>query len=140
MNEKIIWLPGQPARVTHQSGTRYANNRTYKTKTLKNWESRLREEMAPYAPKEPLNGAIRLKATFAYRAAKKSDIGKWKLTRPDTDNSVKTLKDVMTKLGFWIDDSQVAFEICKKIWTDDPGITIEIEELGGRCEDWRLDK
>ena len=85
--------------------------------------------MAPYAPKEPLNGAIRLKATFAYRAAKKSDIGKWKLTRPDTDNMIKTVKDVMTRMGFWKDDAQIVVERCSKFWSKDPGIGIVVEPL-----------
>jgi Holliday junction resolvase RusA-like endonuclease len=39
------------------------------------------------------------------------------------------LKDVMTALGFWKDDAQVASEIIEKFWADIPGIYVVIEEL-----------
>lgn len=140
MTEVFIWIPGEPARVTHQSGTRYANHRTYKTAALKAWESTLAKAIRPSKPDQPLTGPVRLAVTWGYKARKKSDMWKWKLTRPDTDNLQKTLKDVMTKEGFWKDDAQVVYEICKKIWVDQPGIVIKIEELDGRCEDWRIEE
>ena len=133
-----IWLPGQPARVTHQSGTRYANRRTYKTKSLTDWEERLKEGLEAYRPKKPLTGPVLLQVTWGFKAKTKKDLFTYKLTRPDTDNMQKTLKDVMTVMGFWKDDAQVAHEICKKMWVDKPGIVIRIRELDeGTCSDWR---
>lgn len=128
-NKKTIWLPGQPARVTHQSGTRYANHRIYKTKTLKAWEAQLSKGLALYRPAYPAEGPIRLAVAFGYKAGRKADLGKWKLTKPDTDNSIKTLKDVMTQMKFWNDDAQVVWETCKKMWVDRPGILITFEEI-----------
>jgi len=41
------------------------------------------------------------------------------------------LKDCMTEVGFWKDDSQVVVECVEKLWSDDPtGIAIEIDVLG----------
>lgn len=134
-----IWLPGQPARVTHQSGTRYAQKRTYKTKALQAWEAELMEKLRPWLPSEPIEGPVILTAAFGYKPSKKSDIGKWKITKPDTDNSIKTVKDVLTRLGFWKDDAQVVFEVCKKLWVSDPGISLVIEELAGDPEQWRIE-
>lgn len=136
----VVWIPGQPARVTHQSGTRYSNRRTYKTKSLLEWEARLKEGLEAAKPKKPLSGPVQLKVTWGFKAKTKKDIFTYKLTRPDTDNMQKTLKDVMTALGFWKDDSQVVHEICKKMWVDEPGIVIKVEELAGRCEEWRIEE
>jgi Holliday junction resolvase RusA-like endonuclease len=55
--------------------------------------------------------------------------GQYKITKPDTDNLDKMLKDVMTEVGFWKDDAQVASEIIEKFWADVPGIYVEIYEL-----------
>ena len=55
--------------------------------------------------------------------------GEYRITKPDTDNLQKMLKDCMTKVGFWKDDALVASEITEKFWADQPGIYIRIEEL-----------
>ena len=55
--------------------------------------------------------------------------GEYRITKPDTDNLQKLLKDCMTTVGFWKDDALVAFEIIEKFWADPPGIYILIREL-----------
>ena len=50
-------------------------------------------------------------------------------SKPDTDNLVKLLKDVMTELHFWKDDAQVASEVIEKYWADLPGIYVKVESL-----------
>jgi Holliday junction resolvase RusA-like endonuclease len=55
--------------------------------------------------------------------------GAYRITKPDTDNLQKLLKDCMTKVGFWTDDCLVASEIVEKFWAEIPGIWIRIEEL-----------
>ena len=135
-----IFIPGQPARVTHQSGTRYAKHRTYKTKNLRDWEERLKAALEESKPKKPISGPVQLKVMWGFKARKKKDLFTYKITRPDTDNMQKTLKDVMTEMKYWIDDAQVVYETCKKLWVDEPGIVIKIEELGARCEDWRIEE
>ena len=50
--------------------------------------------------------------------------------KPDEpDNLQKLLKDCMTQCDFWKDDAQVVREIAEKIWSNEPGIEIEIEKL-----------
>lgn len=135
-NNLSIWIPGQPSRTTHQSGTRISGKRTYKTASLIGWEKTLTRALMPYRPDQPIDGPIRLAVTWEYKAQKKKDLWRWKLTRPDTDNMQKTLKDVMTRIGFWKDDSQVVFEVCKKVWVDDPGIAIRVDEMDEDAGAW----
>lgn len=135
---KTIWIPGQPSRVTHQSGTRYANRRTYKTAPLIGWEKTLMRALEPEAPEKPYEGPIFLSVTFGYRAKTKKQQFTWKTTRPDTDNIVKTVKDVMTEAGYWKDDAQICWEECKKMWVDEPGIRISYDTWPPlpESEDW----
>lgn len=55
--------------------------------------------------------------------------GEYRITKPDTDNLNKLLKDCMTAAGFWKDDAQVASEICEKFWAEVPGIYVCVEKI-----------
>ena len=60
----------------------------------------------------------------------KKELYEYRVSRPDTDNLQKLLKDCMTKTGFWKDDSQVVIEQCTKINTHEKaGIIITVEEI-----------
>ena len=131
-----IFLKGQPARVTHQSGTRYPRRgRPYKTKALMVYERYLQYGLALYRPAKAISGPVKLSVKFGFQAGRKKDAGKWKTTKPDTDNMIKTVKDILTDLNFWLDDAQVTHETCLKFWTDQPGIEITIEELKEKAEE-----
>ena len=71
--------------------------------------------LSKHAPPEPLTGAVRLTTKWCYLTRAHRD-GEYKITRPDTDNTVKLFKDCMTTTGFWLDDAQVASEITEKFW------------------------
>lgn len=73
-------------------------------------------------------GGIRLMVKWCFPRGDHPD-GAYRITRPDTDNLQKLLKDCMTKVGFWTDDCLVASEIVEKFWAEIPGIWIRIEEL-----------
>lgn len=131
-----IFIPGKIANVTHQSGTRYRSGGfTYKTKPLQLWEAYLSVSLKNHVPSEPLEGPIQLEVDFRYKSPRKADLWSWRTKRPDTDNMIKTIKDVMTRLGFWGDDSQIAFEICKKLYVDEPGIRIIVNQLTEKAEE-----
>ena len=56
--------------------------------------------------------------------------GTYRVTRPDTDNLQKLLKDTMTQVGFWKDDAQVCKETVTKRWSrEQPGIYIKVVSL-----------
>ncbi len=119
----------EPARVTHQSGTRITRGHAYKSAALREWEATLEKALKPYVLTSPLEGPVALNVSWYFKTANKKKFGSWKVTKPDTDNMQKTLKDIMTKTGFWKDDAQVVVERVEKVWSDVPGIFIHIEEL-----------
>lgn len=55
--------------------------------------------------------------------------GSYRVTKPDTDNLNKALKDCMTELGFWADDAQVVEEQIGKYWSQVPGVFVKIRVL-----------
>lgn len=69
------------------------------------------------------------KSRSASRSESRKRNGDWKVTKPDTDNLQKMLKDCMTEAGFWADDAQVCDEIIQKFWSDTPGIWISVMEM-----------
>lgn len=96
--------------------------------TLKRW-------LFPHRPAAPLTGAliVRLVTVFPWR---ESESQRNRLAgfiphgvRPDVDNLAKLTLDVMTDLGFWADDGQVAFLRLSKFWGDLPGLRIDVRRF-----------
>lgn len=81
-----------------------------------------------YSPILPLEGPVKLECVWLFNS-KSHKKEEWRITKPDTDNLQKGLKDCMTKTGFWKDDAQVVYEISKKRWSQTPGIFIRVEEI-----------
>ena len=120
-----------PPRTTAQEkGVRVVNGRPmwYTKKAVKDAENIFIGELLKHRPKQPLNGPVALHTVWHYRRGKHKD-GEYKITKPDTDNMVKLLKDCMTRCGFWNDDAQVAQETTIKVWSDEPGIEVYVDEL-----------
>ena len=87
-----------------------------------------------HRPDEPLTGALTLRTVWLFPRGKSHKNGEWRITKPDTDNLQKLLKDCMTIAGFWHDDAQVVREIVEKRWADEPsGIYIEVTPLEDVC-------
>jgi len=91
--------------------------------------------MKPHAPDKPMEGAIHLvvKWTYPYRKADRKWIKEQSIhsctTKPDNDNLIKGLKDVMTKLKFYHDDAQVARDDFHRMWGPKPGIFIALYNI-----------
>ena len=102
----------------------------YDPPAVKEARSVLSAHLAVHKPSKPLTGPISLRVLWLFPKGKSHRNGEWRITKPDTDNLQKLLKDCMTRCGFWNDDAQVVREIAEKRWSDDPcGIYNEIEEL-----------
>lgn len=87
-----------------------------------------------YRPEKPLDKplSVEIKWVYPYRKSepKKNRLSeKYCDTRPDIDNLCKLLFDVMTRIGFWLDDSQIAKLNFVKVWDERPRIEIKIGEL-----------
>ena len=105
-------------------------------------KSKLMANLAKYKPKKPYSVGVRLVVKWMLPKGRHKN-GEYRITKPDTDNLQKLLKDCMTKCGYWDDDALVASEVIEKFWSDVPGIFIRIEELEpfrhcGNCK-WHED-
>lgn len=126
-----FFAPMNPPTVTHQEKqVSVANGKPafYEPAELKAARAKLRDHLAKHRPEQPLTGAVRLMVKWCFPRGHHRD-GEYRITRPDTDNLQKLLKDVMTAAGFWRDDAQVASEIAEKFWAEIPGIYIRTEEM-----------
>ena len=130
MKFKLKMIP--PTATAQQKGERVIGGYVhhYKKKNVADAEARLRDALLPYIPDEPITGKpIRLDVAWLFpypKSARKHKAGynRWKITRPDTDNLNKLLKDVMTDMGFWKDDALICVETIRKMYSDEPGIVI----------------
>ena len=142
MKFKLKMIP--PTATAQQKGERVVNGyiHHYKKKNVAAAEAILRDALLPYVPAEPITDkAISLDVIWMFpypKSAKKHNPGweRWKITRPDTDNLNKLLKDIMTDIGFWKDDALISAEHIRKLYTDEPGIEIEITEM--EMDTWRF--
>ncbi|MGN1023465.1 MAG: RusA family crossover junction endodeoxyribonuclease [Lachnospiraceae bacterium] len=102
----------------------------YEPAKLKNAKKELTLLLMAHRPEEPLTGPLSLTVIWLFPAGRSHKAGTWRVTRPDTDNLEKMLKDCMTGCGYWKDDAQVVREHVEKKWSAGPtGIEIEITEL-----------
>jgi Holliday junction resolvase RusA-like endonuclease len=135
---KIFLLLDPPTITAQQHKLTLVKNRPifYKPEKLKQARSIIIKHLKPFKPIQPMEGPIKLDVIWRFPRGKKNKHFEWRVTKPDTDNLQKMLKDCMTDVGFWIDDAQVVVEHVEKLWSDDPtGIAIEIEVLEKYKED-----
>lgn len=132
-----FFMPMIPPTITHQEKkVHVVNGRPviYEPSELVAARNKLTNHLGRYKPKQPMEGAIRLVVKWCFPRGRHRN-GEYRITKPDTDNLQKLLKDCMTVNGFWRDDAQVASEICEKFWADVPGIWIGLEQIGGAAND-----
>ena len=89
---------------------------------------KLTGHLAAHRPKGMYLCGVRLTVKWCFPKGRHRN-GEYRITKPDTDNLQKLLKDCMTAACFWKDDALVASEIVEKFWADIPGIYVRIEEL-----------
>lgn len=112
-------------RVVHGKPIFYEPEQVKKAKRI------IMDGLMGNVPKDPITGPIKLTTLWCFPKGKSHKDKEWRVTKPDTDNLQKLLKDCMTKVGFWKDDAQVVHEEVGKVWAADPaGILIGIETLG----------
>ena len=110
----------------------------FKNKKAQSAENDLLLLCSQYAPQSPITEPIKLTVEFAFpwRASeplKRKALGRAPHTsRPDCSNIIKIIEDVLTKLGFWKDDSLIADLCVRKFWGDQVGITVRIEPINNQ--------
>lgn len=128
-----FFISGDPPTITqqeHRIGKRKNGSAyIYEDRELKAVRMKLFNNVYRFRPERPILGPIRLTVKWCFRSSDKHPARTYKITKPDTDNLNKMLKDVMTDAGFWKDDAQVASEIIEKFYLDVPGIYVRLESL-----------
>ena len=140
-----FFIPCNPPKSTAQASTIIMRRKDgspfigrAKSSKAKKVEHDLMVLLGQHKPPRALEGALFLEVLFTYpwRAGepKKNRVAgyRWIDKRPDADNLYKLMGDVMTRLGFWTDDAQVADLRVLKRWGDEPGIKVRTGELGRR--------
>ena len=128
-----FFLPIIPPTVTaqeHKVRVAGGKPRFYDPLPVRQAREKLTAHLLPHKPPAPMANAVALSVLWLFPRGKRHKNGEWRITKPDTDNLQKLLKDCMTACGFWKDDAQVAREHVEKRWSDEPcGIYIEITEM-----------
>lgn len=122
MPMRIPTATAQEKKVNTKTGTIYPDA------TVKAAKEKYLAHLDRFKPDVPIKAPIMLMVIFYFHSDKYPD-REPKITKPDTDNMIKLLKDCMTKKGFWKDDAHVTYEIIGKYWTTGTeGIYIRAEE------------
>ena len=127
-----FFMPMEPPTVTaqeHKVSVKNGKPIYFDPPELKAARQKLTAHLAKHRPSEPFNGPLELLTKWCFRAEGPHRDGEYRISKPDTDNLQKLLKDCMTNTGFWGDDAQVCCEITEKFWADLPGIYIRIRQL-----------
>ena len=127
-----FFMAMNPPTVTHQEKQIHIVTGKpvfYEPAELKAARQKLIDHLAGHKPEKPSCTGISLMVKWCFPSGTAPRNGEYRITKPDTDNLQKLLKDCMTTCKFWRDDALVASEIVEKFWSDIPGIYVRIEEL-----------
>lgn len=106
----------------------------YTSESTRQWEDSVAGQCLKHRPEQLMKGAVKLNAKF-YRNIPKSMSKKDRelvlqekkrpTTKPDTDNLLKSLADVMRGI-FYIDDAQLVETFISKHYSDTPRVEVEL--------------
>ena len=121
-------IPPTATHQEHKVSVRNSKPIFYEPPELRAAREKLTAHLTAHKPEQPYTCGVRLVTKWCFPRGRHAD-GEYRITKPDTDNLQKLLKDCMTAVGFWADDALVASEITEKLWAAVPGIYINIQEL-----------
>ena len=127
---------GQAAATILKRGDRYFVGKKSNSEG-KRIQDMLWALLMEHKPTTPYVGPLAFTITYIYpwrkSEPKKNQVHgvKWMDKKPDADNIPKILQDVMTRLQYWGDDSQIAVLGVRKLWGDDAkvGIYLELKQI-----------
>lgn len=130
-DEFYLHLESLPRTTSQEKGVYVVRGRPifYEKDETKKARKIFTHALKPHKPKMPSDRPIRLSVWFFFDVKDKKKWGKYKSTKPDTDNYLKLFKDCMTDVGFWEDDAQVVDEQIRKTYSEKATIFVRWEEL-----------
>ena len=138
-----FFMQCDPPTTTHQANLRVNTNRATgqqfigKRESEKGaiWKKKFWALAHPYKPEKPFDGPLKLHLVFVYpwpKTRSHAGVKMFKETIPDFDNIGKTLVDVMSDLGFWVNDSRIADGRTTKLFSYNTGIAVSLRKLTER--------
>lgn len=124
-----FFIPMKIPTVTHQEKQVHVVHGKpvfYEPTELKQARANLTDHLAQYRPKQPMKGPVELVVKFCFPVVTGSYDGQPKTTKPDCDNLVKLLQDVLNSLDFYEDDRFVVSLVAQKFWATIPGLFISL--------------
>ena len=117
--------------------------RVYDKGTAEEWKSQIALAARPHNKGVPIECAVRLSCRFHFARPKshygtgrnaailKDSAPRFHTGRPDLDNIIKALKDALTGIRLWRDDSLVVqYGRMEKVWSDRDYTGVAIEWAG----------
>lgn len=131
MRQLSFFLPldNIPKGTAQQKGYNRYTRKYYQKRTVSDAEKVYALYLRTQRPEEPMSGAIALDLIFYFPAKKPHKHGQAKVTRSDVDNLAKLPIDIMTRLGYWNDDSQIFDLRIAKFYADQAGLMVRISEF-----------
>ena len=137
MNSYKFFVPGEvEGKARPRMNTR--TGKTYTPTKTKNYEYLIKQcFLYKYPEYKTLEGRLKVTILAGFDIPKSTSKAKRKLMlegeinptkKPDIDNITKIVLDAMNKLAYK-DDTQVILLAVSKIYVEEPGICIEIEEF-----------
>ena len=128
-------LPENPKSTSQEKGVSVVRGKVhhYEKKNVRQMRERYRHEIWAFMYKNKLtaphyDGPVALEVTFTHSVKTKKQWGTPKVTKPDLDNEVKLLIDVLADLEFFtVGDQQICFLLLRKLWGEKPTVEINIE-------------
>lgn len=122
-------IPPTVTAQMHRVMVRHGKPMFYDSPKLKEARNLFVIYLSQHKPKVPLEGPLALTVEWRFQTKTHKE-NTYRITRPDTDNLEKLLKDCMTQVGFWKDDAQVCRETVTKRWSQKkPGLYIKVVSL-----------
>ena len=118
-----------PTHTTQQKGINFQKRKVYTKPELLAVKQKYMAALSGNRPKQPMIGPVGLMVSWCFPLKDDLKDGAWKVSKPDTDNMLKLLKDCMTELDFWYDDAQVCYEVNMKKYGQISGIYVSVLEL-----------
>lgn len=142
-----VFVAGTPkAQPRARAFARGGKASVFNPATAEGWKSLIAQAIKDEIPETPITGPLKFKVQFFFERPKKhfyirktgnvlrEDAPLWHTAKPDMDNLIKAVKDCLTTLRVWQDDSQVCMygtstkEYIDSIQTT-PGALITITQL-----------
>ena len=132
LNEKLSFFAPMeivPKTTNQQKKFSLKSKTFYKTPKMLEAEYRLKTALNGHQPKEKFIKPIKFTVYWIFEKTQKAKDGEVKAVIPDLDNLLKSLQDIMKRLGFYEDDRLIVEVHTKKVMHQKSGLYVEIEEV-----------